>query len=280
MKKTNLIHAEGRATQTEGFTLVDLLAILAVIALLMILQVSAHASAKGRTKVAMCASNLRQLTLALHLYAGDNNCKLPVLVGSASWAWDLPSQVGVSLLSYNLQKRDFYCPGTAPRFTDFENFADPSAIANPTRTLWSFGMPAGWNGNDSAPGFHIVGYVLALSGSASRLITSNQNTTILAEPVRSSPGALPAPLNADRVLVADATISSQAPAPGTTSYDQRLTYNYTEIAGGFYKLHLSPHLNGTIPEGANLGFKDGHVAWRNFEDMDQRALGGSPGFWW
>ena len=282
--KSNLIPDSklglGQTSPRDGFTLVDLLAILAVVALLMALQVSAHASAKGRTKVATCASNVRQLALALHLYAGDNGNKLPVPSGAAAWPWDVPSNVAVTMLSCGLQKRTFYCPGTAPRFTDFENFADPAQIASPSRTLWSFGMPAGWGGNDAAPGFHIIGYLFAVSGSASVLLTSNQNTTLHQEPVNLGGGRTgPAQPNAERVLVADLTISSQAPAPGTYSQAQKQFYNYTDVGGGFYKHHLSDHLQGHIPEGGNLGFKDGHVAWRRFENMDQRSRS-APGFWW
>ena len=260
------IHSNCPSDQRDGFTLVELLAIIAVVALLLALLVSIQ----GRTKVAMCASNLRQLAVAVHLYANENRDKLPLITkGSTRWVWDQPCPIGDRLLSYHLQKRDFYCPGTAPRFTDFQNFADPASAINPSRTLWTFGSPS----------FRIVGYVFALSGSANLLIASNQNTTVLAEPARSGPVILPMPLNSERVLVADATISSQAPAPGTTTYAQRLSYNYNNVLGAFYKPFLSPHLNGAIPHGGNVGFKDGHVAWRKFEDMDQRAARG-PGFWW
>ena len=32
-------------------------------------------------------------------------------------------------------------------------------------------------------------------------------------------------------------------------------------------------------EGASVGFKDGHVSWRKFQDMNERATGSSVGFW-
>ncbi len=259
----------------RGFTLVELLVIIGMIAVLATIQVSALASAKGRTRVAMCASNARQLALALHLYANENGNKLPPGGLGGAWAWDIPTPwLYQMLLSVGKQKRTFYCPGTAPRFTDYENFADPLAFSTPTRTLWTFGMPAG--GDDAAPGFHIFGYLLSLANN--QLLISNRNTSILAEPVKTGGPPLPAPPNAERVLVADTTISAQAPSPGTYTTAQKLSYNYTDIAGGFYKSHTSPHLNGAVPAGANVAFKDGHVAWRKFEDMDQRATG--PGFWW
>jgi hypothetical protein len=38
-------------------------------------------------------------------------------------------------------------------------------------------------------------------------------------------------------------------------------------------------LKGNVPAGGNLGFKDGHVDWRDFKLMTPRTPGG-PYFWW
>ncbi len=266
MKAKFKILGYGPATdRRRAFSLVELLVIVGLLALLVANQVSALASAKARTKVALCASNVRQLTLASHLFAGDNQDKLPVIDGGVSWAWDLPWDVGNKLLSYNLQKRTFYCPGTAPRFTDWDNFQNPAPSAN----LWDFGPSS----------IHVAGYLFAFAGPASQLVVSNQNTTILAEPMRPSSGGptLSTPPNAERVLVADATISSAIPNGGT--YEQRYTYNYTNIMGGFAKPHTSPHLRGQFPDGGDVGFKDGHVEWRKFDDMRSRTWAGAY-FWW
>jgi hypothetical protein len=185
----------------------------------------------------------------------------------------MPWNAGEAMLtSMAGQKRAFYCPGTAPRFTDLQNYADVSAAQ---RNLWDWGKVPG----ALETGFHIPGYVFAFSGQYSLLIASNQNTTLQSEPVKLSTApnspTLPPPPNTERVLTADATIST--PANGT--YAQRYTYNYTEVNGGFYKPHLSPHLKGQFPVGGTVGFKDGHVAWRRFDDMNQRATGGQS-FWW
>jgi hypothetical protein len=34
-----------------------------------------------------------------------------------------------------------------------------------------------------------------------------------------------------------------------------------------------------IPAGGNVGFKDGHVVWRKFDNMNPVAVTG-PSFWW
>jgi hypothetical protein len=98
---------------------------------------------------------------------------------------------------------------------------------------------------------------------------------MLPEMINNGSTYLPAPAASDRVLVADATISNGTTQPGYAHPEN----NYTTISGGFYKQHVSPHLNGNIPAGGNVGFKDGHVAWRKFELMAPRTLSG-PYFWW
>ena len=51
-----------------------------------------------------------------------------------------------------------------------------------------------------------------------------------------------------------------------------LTYNGGPASdGGYVKPHLSPHLNGMIPLGGNVGMLDGHVEWRNLTNMLPRA---------
>ena len=67
-KKLNVV----RANRLEGFTLVELLIVIAVIALLSSLLLPVLASAKSRAMSIKCVSNLRQLALALNVYADDN----------------------------------------------------------------------------------------------------------------------------------------------------------------------------------------------------------------
>lgn len=57
----------------RGFTLVELLVVIAVIALLAALLLPALASARRRTQSIQCLSNLRQLGLAMRLYVGDDS---------------------------------------------------------------------------------------------------------------------------------------------------------------------------------------------------------------
>lgn len=64
--------------QCKKFTLIELLVVIAIIAILASMLLPALKNARERSKTLLCLSNLKQVGVALYVYAGDSNNYLPI----------------------------------------------------------------------------------------------------------------------------------------------------------------------------------------------------------
>ena len=110
-----------------GFTLVELLVVIAVIAVLMGILVPISYTAREQTRAVKCGSNLKQLSLALTTYASDNETfpygfdaptvgtVMPPPRYPGNPMYDLPGRwwftsIGGGLKDYTNPKTIFWCP--------------------------------------------------------------------------------------------------------------------------------------------------------------------------
>lgn len=85
----------------SGFTLIELLASIGIIAVLSALLVPTVAKIRSSADSTKCSSNLRQLGIAINLYATDNDDRLPGPIGSGVGRTLINNQA--SQLIYQLQ---------------------------------------------------------------------------------------------------------------------------------------------------------------------------------
>ena len=71
--------------EDTGFTLIELLVVIAIIAILAALLLPVFARAKASAQRTTCLNNLRQISLGLQLYAGDNGGRLPAAPEVTGW---------------------------------------------------------------------------------------------------------------------------------------------------------------------------------------------------
>ena len=168
---------KGRALR--GFTLIELLVVIAIIAILAAILFPVFAQAREKARQTTCGSNLKQIGLAVTMYAGDNDEQFPAAanntyaatIGNITW-YDLCEpyvKVGAKGMGRPTEggPKTFYtCPS-------FANDAFPSNPGDPapfafTAAQITAGMSYAANGNllpmyDSAvnkwfPGSRLAGF--------------------------------------------------------------------------------------------------------------------------
>jgi len=263
----------------NGFTLVELLVVIAIIAVLIAILLPALSRARDTAKKTQCAANLSALGKGLAIYASQFNDTLPNTGPNGSfWYWDVPKDLNELMIgavkgsatgmSADRVRRLFYCPSNPAQNSDY---------------WWKFnGSPfsvlgyayLGDRRPDSLPSNLAMAGASNIAGTAKRLPPLGFYKRMQATPMAGRTD-----------LFLDSILSKTK----TTTLNRNFVAMQEAGIGDLNAQappHDSSHLDrGNKPQGANVLCFDGHVEWRplnlntSFVAGVGASITGAPFFW-
>ncbi len=241
----------------KGFTLVELLVVISIVALLVALLLPALSRSREMARRAICASNVRQFVLTCHYYANDERdappaanlycCTNSVLYGRYCFANSMRYYLSAN---YGLNKSELWiCPSgmDRDRHSIWRAYGDKYPMANAT----SNSNNLSWNS---------YGYLIgqAINGVERWPRQPGMGVPSKETEVRHLTRAYNP---AERIVWWDAI------RPDGQKYFSSISVWHASV---------NNHHDGSfVPVGGNYGFIDGHVEWREVRRGDNMANAGS-----
>src|SRR5882724_5820402 len=267
-RETNVFASQLNAAGRRGFTMIELLVVITIIAILAARLLPALAGSKIRSQSTQCISNLKQLASGWYMYSGDNNDRITPTVGQGALQVNSPNDpicIPGGAANQWIYGDMFVSPGNVNanllRVGLMYPYAPSVAIYRcPADRLVVAGIP-------TVRSISQNGYMNPLVGSS----------VAIAMPATSPPG----PLNAAyRLFKKQSDISALGAAKTWVFIDE----SPLSINDGWFCCDPSPTANNWIDKPATyhdraggLAFADGHAQIRVWKDANLIAYKGPRG---
>ena len=109
-------------TDKKGFTLVELLTVIAILAILSSFLLVGLAKARERARRVQCMNNIKQVATALDMFANSNKDHYPLATGQHDWG-DTPLKGWMEqVFDYIKNKQAYKCPSFPKNISDYHYF--------------------------------------------------------------------------------------------------------------------------------------------------------------